>query len=142
MYESKADITNEGRVASQVGLATKAVMKKNPKAYPIDWCAYKGGKIAGWVEIKCRKNPKDQYPTLMLSYNKLVSGKRYAEVSGAPFLLVIEWTDGVYFWKCPDDVTGYSVTNGGRTDRGDSQDLEPVVLIPTSEFKKLAAQQK
>lgn len=137
LYESATDVANETAVAKQLGDATGSVMKKNPKAYEIDWCAYKNGKLTAWVEIKCRKNAKDAYPTLLLSYKKIISGCLMTQFSGAAFILCVRFTDGVYFWKCPADVKDYRVDNGGRTDRNDSQDMEPVIHIPMREFKKL-----
>lgn len=137
LYETSRDSDNERKVAEQIGSCTGSVMKKNPKAYPIDWCAYKSSKLTAWIEIKCRSNAKDKYPTLLLSYHKIVDGINLSATSGASFMLFVRFTDGVFYWRCPKDVTSYRVDNGGRTDRNDSQDMEPVIHIPMEEFIKL-----
>jgi hypothetical protein len=108
---------------------------KLPRAYHVDWMLTKRGEAKAFAELKCRNNPRSQYPTLMLSMHKWMHGKAMAQEIGGKFLVIVKWSDGIFYhtqgW-C--DVT-YGV--GGRKDRGDSQDIEPVVHIPTDYFKRV-----
>jgi hypothetical protein len=64
-----------------------------------------------------------------------MKGLDLAKTTGKPFIIIAKWTDGVfYFVAKPDGVTfGY----GGRIDRNDSQDMEPVAFIKTQNFIKV-----
>jgi hypothetical protein len=70
----------------------------------------------------------------MLSLAKIIHGMELARATEKPFLVVVEWND-VVGWHKVEKV--HSIRMGGRVDRGDWQDMEPVVDIPTSEFKKI-----
>ncbi len=82
------------------------------------------------VEIKVRRNTRKRYPTYMLSvakYHALCA----IDAQGANALLAVQWTDQLGVVQVPVEHT---VSTGGRYDRGDSRDVERVVLIPTDVF--------
>jgi len=72
----------------------------------------------------------------MLSLNKIIHGMELARATDKPFLVVVEWNDMVG-WHKVEKV--HSIRMGGRVDRGDWQDIEPVVHIPVTDFKQLKA---
>jgi hypothetical protein len=110
--------------------------KKMHKKYYIDYIAFDQFGIAkAVVEIKCRDNAKRQYNTLILSLAKWNMGARYYDTNGLSFLVVARWTDGVFVHQY-SPKNGYHITMGGRTDRGDAQDIEPVIHIPISNFTR------
>lgn len=85
------------------------------------------------VEIKARRNTRDRYPTYMLSkakYNALCA----MDAQGVSALLAVQWTDQLGFVQVP---VRHTVSTGGRYDRGDSRDVERVVLIPTDVFTRV-----
>jgi hypothetical protein len=51
------------------------------------------------------------------------------------FVLIIKWDDGVFFYKAGSSEVTYGF--GGRYDRDDSQDQEPMVFIPVDKFKRI-----
>jgi len=106
-------------------------------AYYIDWVFLRNQKPVAIAEVKCRTNPREQYPTLMLSLAKWMHGKQLAKELAVPFLVVIKWTDGI-FWHEVTDKSLISHGFGGRTDRNDDQDVEPVVYIPINLFRKIS----
>ena len=136
MYESRADLEKERHVADVIAPRWKCSAKKLPTAYFIDWVLMRGAKTAAFVEVKCRNNPKDQFPTFMLSLAKWMHGRQLSVIADVPFFVVVQWTDGIY-WVNAADVQ-VEVGFGGRADSGDEQDMEPVVFIPVNCFKRVA----
>jgi hypothetical protein len=69
--------------------------------------------------------------TYMLSQQKYQGLLSWAEYGLTPILLV-SWQDAIGYVRlpCPHDIAV-----GGRRDRGDALDIEPVVHIKTSDFK-------
>ena len=135
IYETDADLQREKEVQEALFLMWEVDFHKLPRAYHVDWMLTKRGEAKAFAELKCRNNPRSQYPTLMLSMHKWMHGKAMAQEIGGKFLVIVKWSDGIFYhtqgW-C--DVT-YGV--GGRKDRGDWQDIEPVVHIPVTDFKQL-----
>jgi len=136
MYESANDRVNETNVVSIIAPKWKCEAKKLPTSYFIDWVLMRDGKAAAFMEVKCRKNLKSKYPTLMLSLAKWMHGQQFAQAANVPFFVAVEWEDGI-FWHKAGDVP-VTIGFGGRVDRGDDQDMEPVVFIPVAAFKRAA----
>lgn len=132
LYETQQDINNETSVAQILESAWNVSLVKLPIAYKVDYGVMSKGKFAGWVEIKCRNVVRVLYPDIILSVNKWLDGKRLANDTDTKFLLVVKFQDCI----CYSDETNKAreVGFGGRTDRGDSQDMEPVIRIPITDF--------
>lgn len=111
------------------------VVRKMPPRYPVDFALCdQQENVVGWAEVKCRTNPAQKYPTYMLSLAKYEGLVRLQLFTGLPAELVVAWTDFVGTLKVPALVR---IGFGGRTDRGDDQDTEPVVLIPIRQFQMI-----
>ena len=132
-YENPDSLKAEEQTIRRAAEVWKSTYAQLPVQYRVDWALLRGGLVA-WCECKRRYNNKDKYPTLMLSLNKIIHGMELARATEKPFLVVVEWNDMVG-WHKVEKVHGIGM--GGRTDRSDWQDVEPVVYIPTSEFKKI-----
>lgn len=130
IYESDADRSNQAGVVAKLERAfgLPAITPKSALA-PFD-AAFRFTHNPCVVEVKVRRNTRARYPTYMLSeakYNALCAfGDR-----GINALLAVQWTDQLGVVQLPVEHT---VTTGGRYDRGDSRDVERVVLIPTDAF--------
>ena len=140
LYETKEDISREkitiDFVKDKLGMGD---IVKLPIKYKIDYIELgrfkDGGKsIVNFVEIKNRTVPKNQYSTYMISADKFTTASQYVERFNVGFKLVVRWKDivGCYTLKEGDK---FSLGFNGRYDRGDWQDVEPVVYIPMREFK-------
>ena len=129
--ESKAA---EERLIAILCEATGAKAHKLPRRYSIDYIMMRGANTAGWVEVKERKNRRDQYPTYNVSLYKYLNLLDLAAKTGVPGLLLVGWSDGVGWVRVPCD---HEVVWSGRTDRGDAGDIEPMVSIPISAFRML-----
>lgn len=69
-----------------------------------------------YIELKSRRNRKEQYPTTIVGKNKL----DYAETCGKDVFFVFNFSDGIFYWKYDKSVIGDKITfdRGGRFDRG------------------------
>ena len=141
VYETKNDLENEKGIAKLVSEELDCTLVKLPRKYQLDYgivTVGEGGKkfITGMVEIKCRNIPKNKYDTYMISADKFMVGLQYMQQFNLTIKLVVSWTDGVglYYFKKDDS---YHIGFSGRYDRGDSEDVEPVVYIPIKAFKTL-----
>jgi hypothetical protein len=135
IYETQGDLLREEDVASKIGRAWKCIMIKMPAKATFDYAAKRGNVIVSLIEIKTRTNPHNQYPTYMISADKMVAGFLRSTYLAVPFMLVVQFTDGVFYWSSNQE--GFTLDVGGRTDRGDTLDLEMVCHIPINHFKRL-----
>ena len=135
LYESPQDLTNE---ASLVGICEREWNCKAHKLaikYGVDFALVRHQIVCAFVEIKARTTPRDRYPTYMISLDKMVRAGDLYSATGLPVFLVVGWTDGAGWTSLHQRDWARDVRIGGRTDRGDAQDTEPVVHIPVFEFK-------
>jgi hypothetical protein len=138
IYEQSSDIANEQRVAEKLSeLWNFDSWKRNPPRYPIDISLMRGTRIKAFAEIKCRNVPSGTYNTYMLSAGKAMSARTLTEVTGLPCFLVVRWTDCLG-WIDLETAEPLYVGWGGRSDRDDSQDMEPVMHYDIIKFKELA----
>jgi hypothetical protein len=101
-------------------------------------------KILGVAEIKIRNTPMSKYPTLFLNLTKWMSLRRYSILSDLPFVLLVRWQDqDAMFYESPatnNDVDSprFEVAWGGRSDRGQEQDMNPLIHIPIFMFEPVS----
>lgn len=104
----------------------------------VDCIALKKGEVTFILEIKCRTNSMKEYSTYMLSAGKIAHGLMYANLARVHFILAVQFTDAEMFCDITsldasmEKIIKYGV--GGRTDRGDPQDIEMVGYIPMDRF--------
>ena len=63
-----------------------------------------------------------------------MSAYNYVKNFNVGFKLIVRWKDVVGYYTIKRDDY-FSLGFNGRVDRGDWQDVEPVVYIPIKEFK-------
>ncbi len=139
MYETQADLRNEAAVIEILSQKWRVNFHKLPIKYHLDYAATRNGKVVAYVEVKVRKYTMERIGQMggyMLSVGKLQTAKQLCEISSAAFCLAVQCTDGLH-WIAIKDFTEFPVAITGRTDRGDSQDVEPCVLIPAGRFTSL-----
>lgn len=138
-YETKKNKDNEKKIAAAIEQYMGCEMISAPNKFEIDYIAKRGNKIVAWVEIKQRNYTMGEinlFGGYMLSLKKWMMAKSLFEVTGVKFALGISATDGVYIGSF-DCFYNQNIILGGRTDRNDSEDIEPCVLIPTNRFFKI-----
>lgn len=127
IYENNFNRSKEQQVVDLLEEKWRAIIYKMPSLCVVDRLVVSGGKVKAWLEIKCRTNAFDAYPTYMISSRKVQGGLDLAKSSNLPFILVVSWNGDVR-WIKVDQM--YPQRSGGRRDRGDSQDIETVCDIP------------
>lgn len=132
LYERAGDLTNERQVADHLGKLYKSEMMKLPIKYGLDYAAVRGSEIRSWIEIKCRKNEMKRYPTYIISLDKILAARRLTQTTALPSILFVRWTDSLGFVNLCNQ---FSYEKGGRIDRNDWQDVEPVAAIPLENFQ-------
>lgn len=139
-YETGLDLKNEADVLGLLVATWNCTAEKLPSRYEVDYILYHKDWTA-FLEIKCRSHSSTKFPTLFISVGKLVTGRVYAEAVKAHLLLVVRFTDCIMYVdlgkgaQC--DLTKYEIRKGGRTDRNDPQDQEPVFHIKVADMHKL-----
>lgn len=136
IYETPANIAAENAVSEAISKLWDIKIVKLKRLYPFDRAVIRDKEITGFLEIKCRPNPKDQYPEYMISLDKIRWALEIRQTLGHPCFLAVQWTDQLGIHRI-DSKMDYWVGMGGRIDRNDPQDMEPVVMINTKWFKNL-----
>jgi len=133
IYQTTRDLSNENKIKAIIEPKWRCELKKLPFAYHVDWMAMRANSPLAFIEIKWRENLSiSKYPEYMLSLNKWMMGKEYTNETKIPFILIVHFTEGTYYVKQDNLEVRYGF--GGRYDRGDSQDVEPMVFIPIGAF--------
>jgi len=130
-YETAANLASEQSVIGKVCARFKFDAVKLPMNCRADYLLSQGGNAKVMAEIKVRTNPKDKYPTYMVSKGKYDALLAWVDM-GFEAALFVQWQDALGYVKLPVDHTS---TTGGRRDRADPLDIEQVVLIEVGRFK-------
>ena len=139
IYESQVDLTHENKMKTFLEAKWNCTLHKVPLKYQVDWMAMRGKDPMAFVEFKHRdKLSINAYPRYMISLDKWMKAKQLCKEVEIPFIMVITFTEGTYYGVFAHnglhDVTyGF----GGRYDRGDAQDVEPMIYLPLKKFMKV-----
>jgi hypothetical protein len=136
-YESDADRTKQNAAAKWIEQHFKCkIIPLSPGLYQVDWALFRArdNTLRAWAEYKCRGRSYDDH---IISVAKMMKGFDLTNATGAEFVLFVENPSGLYSWTARDKESALQITIGGRTDRNDPADLEPVVRIPFGQFKRL-----
>lgn len=133
-YENKFNISNEEKLAEKIAIRWKLGWKRNPPRYPIDISFVDNKIIKGFAEIRCRTVSSNEYKTFMISISKVMAANDLAKSSGLSVLLIVQWTDCIG-WINLETVKPEFLAWGGRLDRQDVQDMEPVAHYLIKHFK-------
>ena len=134
-YEDNKSLRNERWFAEEVGKWFGVTLHKLPKQYGLDFIAKKKGSVYAFLELKNRTCTKNQYGTYIISLSKYLKAKLIYQFLGARTLLCVKWTDqsgSVCLSDLESDQLDISI--GGRYDRDDWQDVEPLINIDISNF--------
>ncbi|QHZ59956.1 hypothetical protein PJKIFABJ_00001 [Pseudomonas phage PE09] len=133
-YETQTDRDNELAVQKQIEAWASCTLKKTAAQAYVDFEIYRQGVCVALAEFKKRSNPRRQYPTYMVAKKKIERGIALAKKEDVPYIFFVQWTDGLHFLVVNEDTPMTSGT-GGRTDRGDAFDIEPMCYFDTSLFR-------
>lgn len=133
IYEDETSLDHERVIAEALEEKWGVDFWKLPRSYVADFAVLRKGELIGWAELKVRKCERKKYPTFMVALHKALALKRLADAGGSVILLV-HWSDGLFMLK-PDLRQKLKIRIGGRSDRGDPADLEPVVHFLVDHFQ-------
>ena len=136
LYETAEDLRRESDVIAFYAAQKNCDYQKLPIAYKADYALLRGGELKAFAEIKCRKVAHDKYDTIILSLLKWHDINALAQRVKVPAMLVVRYTDGVY--TIPMREVPDSIEIGGRVDRGDDRDVEPVVHYRVERMRQVS----
>ena len=138
LYENQATLEKERTLAKQLVDSWACELGKLPIRYGIDYAFLRNGEVVGFAELKCRAGKMHAYPSYMISLGKIMSARMLHRVTNVPIVLAVEWQDRTgWVTLAGKGAPEYRVSMGGRRDRNDAQDIEPVALIPIDKFRRL-----
>lgn len=132
IYENEQTLSDEREGITLAAEKWGAKPVKLPRKYSIDFAMVKDGGVKAWVEFKKRSNAQLKYPTYTVSLFKYMNLVSMSEKTGAVGMFVVQWTDCIGYVTVPVE---YELIFSGRKDRGDWEDMEPMVSIPIGAFK-------
>ena len=140
LYETKEHLLQERNIASMIGHLWNCETRKLPITYHLDFILSRNRKALGFMEIKSRSNRSssevDRMGGYLINLSKIEKAKSLTKITGLPFFLVVEFSDGIFAARF-NEIPNFDIFIGGRKDRNDWQDIEPVVLINMNLFKQL-----
>lgn len=137
IYESENDKSAEALVISDLEAVTGTKSHKLPMSCAIDYVMTDAtsGHVRAWVEVKVRSARKSAFSTFFISLKKILAGLALAGSTGKPFFLAVRWSDaGTHILKVAS-LDGVMIGAGGRADREDAYDIEPMCHFPVSDFQ-------
>lgn len=131
-YESEKDLIAE-RAVIKTAFPNDSI-QKIPKSYGADFVVDRNGKLLCWVEVKCRNA---FYAQPFISLQKMLKSVELSERTLRPFYLIFSFPNDQMFAKQVTRADLVNLQMGGRKDRGDWQDVEPMVMFKIKDFKPL-----
>lgn len=131
-YESAADRSAENRIFRILREREGVEFRKLPMQYRLDAAVFRDGNLRGFAEIKRRTHCRGTYSTYLISLSKVIAARGLSQATGLKCLLFVDWTDEL---GCISFDAPYELGWGGRTDRNDGQDVEPVAFYPIEAFR-------
>jgi hypothetical protein len=106
------------------------VERTTKKSTPYD---YLGSNV--YIELKTRRNIKNQYPTTMVGKNKLDWASGVIKTNPeTKIYFCFNFTDGVYYWEyTADNLLDITFREGGRWDRG-KPEIKTYAYIPVNKL--------
>lgn len=136
-YETEQDRARQRQAIAALCNSFGCDAKASPDLCAWDYEAFREGKMVGLVEVKCRLCKAEQYPTYMISLRKMHDLRKAGEQRGIPVVLLVAWADCIGFVGVETAIGAGLVAHGGRKDRSDPADLEPMLHIPIRLFNPL-----
>ena len=136
IYETQMDRDNEAAVGALIGERMGLRLHKTRHLHRVDFAGYDANdKKRCFIEVKCRKNAHDVYPTYKVDKDKVDHIYDLAKEEGIKGFLFVSFTD----YLCAIDV--HKVRHLAaeeeiwRKDRNDANDRDWAYAFPLSALK-------
>jgi hypothetical protein len=133
IYETAEHLSVERAFAEKIACLWACTLKKLPIRYSLDYCAFVGNNPDFFCELKNRSCSSREYQTYRISLLKWMTGRWLQDTTNKPFYIFVRCKDCDLFLDTRE-IQYPAVVWGGRTDRGDPADMEPMVSIPINLF--------
>jgi len=133
LYETEEDRFAERAALDAFEREYGVVCVQLKPQYPVDAMMIVDGKPAAFIEVKCRKNKSDAYPTVLAAVHKIIRLLELENATGFPGMMLFRWKDrwGTISAK---QCKQYPVTVHGSGDRGETG-YEPCFLVPVGDVQ-------
>jgi len=133
-YEGPEHIARADKVASAVEQQWACRVSNHLGAYStFNRLIFDNTIPIAWLEIKCRSNAHNKYPTYMISRSKIVAAEKWRNITALPIYLAVGFSDAVIGYLNLLERQ-YTTGFGGREDRADHKDREECAFFNMSEF--------
>lgn len=103
--------------------------KLNALSYGLDYALLdRHDKVIGWAEVKRRHNPMKQYKTLFIAAQKIMKVRIFSALYPLPVKYFAGFDDAIGMLDLT--IPPSFIAIGGRTDRNDPDDIEPMCHYP------------
>lgn len=134
IYESRVDRDRQREAIAHLERMTASTAVETARLVAWDFEMVRDGRTVAIVEVKCRTNPMLKYPTYMVSATKAAAIRDEAASRRIAGVLLVRWSDAIG-WVRLDRLVDWKVSSGGRTDRADPLDIEPVLHVEIPLFR-------
>ncbi len=117
----------------------KASCYRLPRFYSLSHTLVENKKPICFLDVRIRKFPHNQFPTVMLPLSKILRGVEIQNATGIPFVLAVQFSDGVWYCRpgdmLMDSLTNVHIDNRNKTAKpGVMQEIEPQVMVRISDL--------
>jgi hypothetical protein len=140
-YENDLDRQREEELARLVAQRTGLRPAKLPVQYRVDFALYRQNALVAVAEMKYRDytvEQLDRWGGYYVSLSKIMGAETICRMTDIPFYVVINFKGDIRVATIAYPFPVVAAREGGRKDRGDWQDLEPVVCYMSRHFTPLA----
>lgn len=137
-YETEQDLNIEWSIGVEFARRFKAEARKLPDGarYSIDLGIFREGKMVAVAEVKDRPSWRRSYRDVILGLSKVRELYSYHKMT-VPAFFVVRLENVIHYAAIDQRVENWKITWAGRTDRKDSEDVEPCIHIPYEAFKAI-----
>lgn len=133
-YSKPSDDINEQSVADKIAKQRGYNLIKLNKFHPMDFVCYKGWDLVNLIEVKCRTFEMAKYDTTMIGLDKVTYARNLKQHYDIGCYLFVQWTDQLGYISLNEDC---KLDLGGRTDRGDENDVGLYAFFDVERFRTL-----
>lgn len=136
IYERRGDRVRQAEVIAVLCNATGLRAVATPPLTAWDFEMVRpDGTLSALIEVKARRHPRLQYPTYIISRAKVIALAQASAERGCMGGLLVAWTNCTGWLRVENRRRNqWPTITGGRRDRNDPADIEPMYEIPMEDF--------
>lgn len=134
LYEQEEDRSAERQIADCAAQNWHVTPHKLSMAYGLDFAMCEGRTIKAFLETKHRNWVFGDGDGFRISLLKVLKAQEIEATVGIPCLMAIRFYQEIYWARFR---TTFDCILAGRLDRPDALDIEPHVVVPWSDFRRL-----